>query len=217
MTPSTTKSGVVCTIATGPHLEMYDVTGPSLARYAARYGYDFVPVHERLSLARPPAWDKVELLRALVDEYDLVFWVDDDAIVLADAPDIATALRPNAFMHLVEHRTDVGRVPNSGVVALRGGKRSARFLETVWNQTQFIHDKWWENAAIIRLLGYRNIPTRGLQPVVPSPWRIGCSFIDGRWNSIAESPAPDPYIVHFPGIPLPDRIAQLRALVPVGA
>jgi hypothetical protein len=202
---------VVCTIATGPHLELYDVTGPALRRYADAFGYDFVAVHERLAPARPAAWDKVELLRALVDEYELVVWVDADALVLPDAPDLRSALRTSAFLHLVEHRTGGGRIPNSGVLALRGGARSAQFLEAVWSQTRFVHDRWWENAAINHLLGYRAIPLRGVAPVVPSRWRAGTRFLGGRWNSIPDAPAVDPYIVHYPGIPLEQRLARLRA------
>lgn len=208
---------VVCTVATGPHLVLFDVTGPPLRAYAERFGYEFVAVHERLAPGRPAAWDKVELLRALVESHELVVWVDADAIVLPHAPDIATALRPRAFMHLVEHDAGAGRIPNSGVVALRGGDRSARFLERVWAQTRFINDRWWENAAINHLLGYRTIPLWGTHPVVPSRWRVGCRFLDGAWNSIPECPAPAPFVVHFPGIPLDERLTRLRDLAPVGA
>jgi hypothetical protein len=97
------------------------------------------------------------------------------------------------------------------VLALRGGARSAQFLEAVWSQTRFVHDRWWENAAINHLLGYRTIPLRGVVPVVPSRWRAGTRFLDGRWNSIPDVPAVAPYIVHYPGIPLEQRLARLRA------
>jgi hypothetical protein len=203
---------VVCTAATGPHLELFAITGPALEGYARRHGHEFVALHERLAGGRPPAWDKVELLRALVDEHDLVVWVDADALVLDDAPDIRSALVPGAFLHVVEHRARRSRIPNSGVMALRGGHRSAQFLERVWAQRRFVHDRWWENAAINHLLGYRAVPLVGVRPVVPAPWRRGVHHLDHAWNSIPEDPATRPYIVHFPGIPLAERRAGLEQL-----
>ena len=151
---------VLCTTAYGRHLELFDITGPPLAQYADANGYELVVLHERLARGRPPAWDKVVLLHTLVAEHDLVVWIDCDALVLDHTPDISGALAPDRFLHLVEHRSENGRIPNTGVLALRGGERSKRFLDRVWSQRRFIHDRWWENAAVNHLLGYRHVPRR---------------------------------------------------------
>jgi len=119
---------VLCSMANGAHLDLFDVTGPALERYAGRHGYELVVAHERLSRGRPPAWDKIVMLHSLVARHDLVVWIDADALVLDHAPDIADVVAPNRFLHLVEHRTSRGRVPNTGVLALQGGARSRRFL-----------------------------------------------------------------------------------------
>jgi hypothetical protein len=199
---------VLCTMAYGRHLELFDVTGPALERYASAHGYELVVLHERLARGRPPAWDKVVLLHSLVEERDLVVWVDCDALILDGAPDIAGALAPDRFLHLVEHRTPRGRVPNTGVLAMQGGERSARFLDRVWSQRRFVNDRWWENAAVNHLLGYRGVA--GSRPVVPSRWRAGVGFLDCSWNSIPEDPSPRPHVVHFPGVPLEQRLHELR-------
>ena len=202
---------VLCTAAHGGHLDLFDVTGPALRRYADAHGYELVVLHERLGRGRPAAWDKVVLLHALVRDHDLVVWVDCDALVLDDAPDIAGTLQPDRFLHLVEHRTKNGRVPNTGVLALRGGDRSARFLEKVWRQERFVHDRWWENAAVNHVLGYRRVPKAGVQPVVPVGPRAGVGFLDRAWNSIPDDASPRPHIVHFPGTPLVDRLHALQS------
>jgi hypothetical protein len=198
----------LCTTAFGRHLELFDITGPALERYAERHNYEFVVLHERLAGGRPPAWDKIVLLHSLVAESDLVVWIDCDALVLDGAPDIADDLTPDRFGHLVEHRTGSGRVPNTGVMALRGGERSAKFLDVVWSQTQFVDDRWWDNAAVNHVLGYRDV--FGVRPVVPSRWRREVGFLDGAWNSIPDDPAPRPHILHFPGRPMDDRLRELR-------
>lgn len=204
-------STVVCTMAHGPHIALLDVTGPALGRYAERFGYEFVEVRHRLDPSRPASWDKVVLLRALVREFDTVLWVDADAAVLDAAPAIEDALQPKRFMHVVEHRLAGGRVPNAGVMAFRGGRVSRAFLDRVWSSRRFVQHKWWENAAILHLLGYRD--RDGLRPVVPSAWRMGLGVLDTAWNSIPADPSPRPYIVHVPGVPLDERLRVLSNAV----
>ncbi|HWS44883.1 MAG TPA: hypothetical protein VN636_03410 [Acidimicrobiia bacterium] len=199
---------VLCTTAYGPHLDLFAITGPALERYARAHGYETVVVHERLDRSRPPAWDKVVLLHALVPEHDLVVWVDADALVLDGAPDIAGALRPRAFAHLVAHRTPRGRIPNTGVMALRGGRVTERFLEHVWVQRRFVHHRWWDNAAVNHVLGFRGAHRSAA--IVPSLWRARVGFIDRAWNSIPDDRSPAPHIVHFPGIPLDERRRALE-------
>ena len=202
---------ILCTAAFGAaHLELFDVTGPALERYAAEHGYELFVLRERLSRGRPPAWDKVVLLHSLVAMHELVVWIDCDALVLPGAPDIAGALGRNRFLHLVEHRSANGRIPNTGVLALRGGDRSSRFLEHVWAQRRFVHHRWWENAAVNHVLGYRSVPGLGSMPVVPSRWRAGAGFLDRAWNSIPEDAAPAPYVVHVPGLAFDERLRLLR-------
>ncbi len=199
---------VLCTAAFGRHVELFDVTGPALERYANVHGYDLVVQRERLARGRPPAWDKVVLLHALVADRDLVVWIDCDALVLDGAPDVAEALQTDRFLHLVEHRSAHGRIPNTGVLALRGGDRATRFLDCVWAQRRFVEHRWWENAAVNHLLGYRHV--FGSRRLMPSRWRSGVGFLDRKWNSIPDDPSPQPHVVHFPGIPLDDRLRELR-------
>jgi len=199
---------VLCTAAYGRHLELYDVTGPALERYAHAHGYKFVALHDRLANGRPPAWDKVVLLHSLAKENELVVWIDCDALPLEGAPDVAGALTPNRFLHLVEHRNGRDRIPNTGVLVLQGGDRSCAFLDQVWRQRRFVHDRWWENAAVNHLLGYRDVG--GVRPVAPSRWRSRVGFLDRAWNSIPDDTSPRPHIVHFPGVPIDDRLRELR-------
>jgi hypothetical protein len=202
---------ILCTLAHGPHLALFDITAPALERYSKNHGYEFVGVTERLEPSRPAAWDKVVLMHELASDNALVVWIDADAVVCDGAPDIADALQPRRFIHLVEHRVARGRVPNTGVIAIRGGSTSRRFLDRVWSQRRMVHNEWWENAATLHLLGYRNVG--GFRPVVPTRWRLGMGVLDKAWNSIPDDPAPRPYVVHYPGLPLAARLAALKQAV----
>ncbi len=201
---------VVCTIGSGPHRALLDVTAPALERYADRHGYDAVVLDRKVAPHRPASWSKVALLHDLVHDYDLVCWIDSDALVVDGAPDVADACVPRAFLHLVEHALPIGRVPNCGVMVLRGGATSRRLLLRLWRRVEFVQHHWWENAALLRLLGYRTTPP--VHPVRPSAWRLGVHFLDRAWNSIPADPSPRPYVVHVPGLSLEDRLARLRAV-----
>ena len=198
---------MICTLAHGPHRELLGVTRPALERYAERHDYDVRVVESRMAPARPVSWEKVALLHSLVDEYQVVCWVDADAVVLDTAPDITHEVDRARFLHLVEHRVDGERRPNAGVMVLRGGRLASRFLERVWEQHQLVHHKWWESAAVAHLLGYRIWPST--RPARPSAWRPLVGFLDRSWNSIPDDPAPRPHVVHYPGLPMHERLAAL--------
>jgi galactosyl transferase GMA12/MNN10 family len=199
---------VVCTIATGRHRELLDVTRPALDAYADRHGYDVVVLDRAVAAHRPASWGKIPLLHDLAARYDVAFWIDSDAVIVDDTVDVADELSPRAFLHLVEHTTTSGRVPNCGVLAVRGGARTRAFLERVWQKAEYAQHEWWENAAVLDLLGYRlEVPVR---PARPSRWRLGVAWLDLAWNSIPSDPAPEPRILHFPGLAFTERLDRLR-------
>lgn len=204
----------VCTAAHGPHGALLEVTGPALERYAQRHRASLVVLDHRLAPERPAAWDKILLLRDLIGEHDVVCWVDADAFVLDTAPAIAAELTSMHFLGVVEHTMRGMRVPNTGVMVVSSGRRAARFLDAVWSRTDYVHHRWWENAALLATLGYRLGPHVG--PARPSRWRAGVRFLDKSWNSIPDDPAEHPFVAHFPGLPLDERLALLRRVAREG-
>jgi hypothetical protein len=99
-------------------------------------------------------------------------------------------------------------MPNSGVWVLRTGEDCRTFLQAVWDQDDLLEHQWWENAAIVRLLGYELDPPR---PGPPTIWSERTHILDTRWNSIRDDPAPGAFIRHYPGYKLRTRtIFMLR-------
>jgi hypothetical protein len=99
--------------------------------------------------------------------------------------------------------------PNTGVWLLRSGRHAAEYLEAVWASEQYIHDHWWENAAVVDLLGYSMWPCR---PGPPTEWVSGTVFLDQDWNSIRRFRGNRPgRIRHYAGRPLPSRRWGARA------
>lgn len=201
---------VVCTIAYGNHRELLEIARPTLVAFAGAKGYDLVVMEHRLASDRPASWSKVVLLHQLVQQYELVLWIDADALFVDPTRDVAAELQHFRFLHLVSHQIGSERVFNCGVMAFRGGAVSRRFLERVWNQHDLVHHDWWENAAVLRLLGYRL--ERPVRPARVSPWLAGVGRLDVAWNSIPDCPSPAPVIAHFPAMTQAARVEAMRAV-----
>ncbi len=203
---------VICTLGVGPHTELLDIVRPSLERYAVRHGYDLVTRTDVDGIGtRPPAWGKVALVRGLLERYDVVVWIDVDAVIVDPTDDIAAVRWPRPI-HLVHHVIDGVVIPNAGVFVMRRCRSSLRLLERIWHDERWIDHRWWENAALIAAVGGDGdvgLTTRR------SRLRARGVFgeLDHRWNSIPPCPAPQPAIVHLAGVSHSERVAQLRALV----
>lgn len=197
----------IASIGTGSHERLLRLAARSFRPFARRHGYDLHLHTEIVDPSRPAPWSKVPILRDLLERYDKVVWLDSDLVIVDPREDLPD---PD-LMALVEHTTKEGRMPNSGVWVLRGSEDARLFLDTVWAQEDLIDHRWWENAAICRLLGYT------LDPVAPgasTPWLEKTTFLDPRWNSIPDAPAASPRIRHYPGYSVKTRAAfMLRDLV----
>jgi galactosyl transferase GMA12/MNN10 family len=202
----------LCTVAAGEFAGLHEIARPGLEAYAKRHGWELV-VGGGDAYGRPPAWAKVPLLAEFVRRYELVAWIDADAVIVDDSRDLASELRFGRELYLVEHRHEPsGEVTaNTGVLLLRGGRWAERFLAAVWAQEDLVEHRWWENAAVMRLLGYRIDP----QPAGRerrTRWLRRVRFLDVAWNSTPHWHASSaPRIVHFAGLPLAERRERMLA------
>jgi hypothetical protein len=192
---------VLCSLAVGPYVDLLAVSSITFEAYAAVHGYDLRFSTELLAPERPAAWSKIALVRELLERYDQVLWVDADAIFLDISKDIADLLRPDKDLYLVEHRyaeDDSWRSANTGVFLVRSSDWSRRFFERVWTAEQYVDHPWWENAAVLDLLGYE------LSPDLSPPRKLRSTEFDSHvellgleWNTTAGAPpVPWPRIRH---------------------
>jgi hypothetical protein len=194
---------VIVSLGSGPQSRLLRIAERSFRRYAARHDYTLELHTQVLDPTRPAPWSKVVLLRRLAESYDLVLWLDADLVIVDPSLDIACELEDGRFLYMVEHQTREGHMPNSGVMMLRGGTQTIAFLDEVYAQEDLVNHRWWENAAICRLLGYRLDP---VERDAPTPLLSQHTrFISPRWNSIRDAPATKPRIRHYPGYSLKVR------------
>lgn len=178
----------ICSLALGMHSHLQAVASPTLVAYAKRWKWDVVLSSENLANDRPPAWAKVRLMQQLLDEYEMILWIDSDALIVELDRDIMAELpQTNSDIYLVEHAQAAPEnavVPNSGVLLLRRSPYTADFLKRMWDMTEFIEHNWWENAALLAMLGHSlEAPW---QLIEPTSDRAHVGFLDLAWNSVPD-------------------------------
>lgn len=220
---------VLCSIGSGPHAALLDVSAPTFRDYADRHGYELL-ISTTSRPERPPSWSKVSMLREASEAFDLMVWIDADAVIVDPRDDIAAELAPDRQLALVQHRHRGGLAPNAGVFVLRTGDFAKALLEQLWSARRFIHHPWWESAALVQALGY-HLPgsldpgwrgrlhrladrVRAPRPCGPerrTPFLDGTQFLPVEWNSVYLDRAAEPRILHCPAVPVEQRLRDMRA------
>ena len=110
---------------------------------------------------------------------------------------------PEYWQAMVRHHTDDGEVPNTDVWLCR--KPMIPILEEVWGMTKWLMHGWWEQAALLELMGYTvYAPCRELGN--PTDLYNKTYFLDNGWNVHKwDKPQPEhPRIQH--ATMYPDRV-----------
>ena len=205
------SSRALVTFGTGPAGELLDVTLPGFQDFAARHGYDLV-VGSGDSGGRPPAWGKVRLLQQVLRSYDEAVWIDADVLIVDGSSDLPS-LPHEAFQGLVEQRSG-GTLINTGVWQIRAGTDADAFLSLVWAQDSRVNHQWWEQAAVLDLLGYVRLPgdDDAIEPTgrgAMTTWFAKTSLLDSTWNALYHPLLRDsdtPRFWHFAGMSQHERL-----------
>ncbi len=217
------SSRCIITYAAGGHEELLDVSAPTYADFAKRHSYDFI-IGERLT-DLPPAWNKIPLLLFALQHYEEAVWFDCDLIVTdptSDFPPMVSDPSTGRFTghashSLVRHFAWDSEVPNSGVWRVR--TEAISLLNAIMELSVFTDHGWWEQAALLTLMGY-TVPPQGsdfrethCRCVHKTRWYNECQFMRLKFNSHPNYRAEHPVIVHCSYTNMQERLEVMRALV----
>ena len=208
----------IITYAAGAHEELLDVSLPTYKEFAHRHGYEVIVGNKLTDL--PPAWNKVPLLLESLQRFDEVVWFDCDLVIVDPTEDFP---RMGDSLHsLVRHFENNSEVPNSGVWRLKQyalNHYSERLLNGILDLDVFTNHGWWEQAALMTLMGYI-VPPEGsdfkdtkCRCVYKTVWYRCCQFMRLCWNSHPNYRAEHPRIVHCSYESMVQRLEVMRALV----
>lgn len=200
---------------------MGDLAAASVRRYAARHGFA-VSIEPAVAFERHPAWYRIKLIEARFAEgFDFVLWIDADAIVVRFDRSILSEVEAGRDLYLVRqtvpHISTTVPVPNTGVLLVRNTAWAHALLRDIWNEVAYLDHPWFENAALIKLLGYRSLLGEGDD--VPDVERLArIKFLPVEWNSLPRhQTAADPIIRHYAGEPRDIREREMLRDAVIGA
>ncbi len=191
---------------------MSHVSGRNVDRTRVDRAVDWLAAKTTVFFApeEPPAWEKLRQIEEALTNYDVVVWLDADAVIVDHDQDLCQAVPEGSWLAMVEHRFG-GRAPdhfNSGVMLFRRCPEARHFIREAQALQGFRFHRWWDQAAILYLLGYT---LRGTKRHRDTGAFRALTQLPLEWNSIPGATAEHPRIKHYAGIGNVQRLRLLRA------
>lgn len=109
-------------------------------KYSEQYGYDIIIGNDLIDPSRPSAWSKLKICKYYLNQYDYIFYIDMDAIIMNKNIPLETFITLAGYQYDFILTEDWNGI-NTGVFFVKNTKFSSWFLELAWNQTQLIKKK----------------------------------------------------------------------------
>lgn len=142
------KKWAFCQVATPEVMDYAEYTLFANERYCEKHGYDFRVTRTALS-SRWPTWEKVLMTLQYMVEYDFVYMLDADAMIINHETELRELLVKDKDFYLCNDERHRGRPYsiNTGTWLLR--------VDEPWKKdffSKFFH-KWWELGESLERLG----------------------------------------------------------------
>ena len=189
----------------------------TLKTYTQKFDYDVRIDSDLETTERNPSWQKIPLILGLFQEgYDFVFWLDADALFLRYDQGLQEMIEPGKDIYMVSHPIPdpvIGQrdTPNAGVMLLRNSEWTRSLLQDLWDFEEYVRHPWFENAALLDLMGYYYPLEKG-ENQLNLEFLEHVKFIGLEWNSFPHVPnccASHPIIKHYAGLDNEIRIGKM--------
>lgn len=169
--------------------------------YCERHGYTYLEAQEEWwNRDRPLAWSKVPLWQEKAGETDKwdYIWISDADVWITNPElrleDHVLPLLPPGKDLLLTY--DSCQHVNSGNMIVRPGAWAVDFFKRVWEQTEYTYHIWFENAAIIKLMGNSPSDMEHIECTMEA-WRFNAYLRGHRGTRLWQ---PGDFLVHFAGV-----------------
>jgi len=203
-------------------------TKETFKKYAEIQGYNFENVIIP-DTGRPPAWSKIRILmdEMIKKEFEFLMWIDADAFFNNYNIDIANEIEQDKEIYIVKHYCQVHKGSiyhntkltilriNTGVLLMKNSEHNLKFLQKVWDKKEYINHQWWEQAAMMDVMGFRSELNGNLHDNKGNSYLEKIKFLSNDWNSIPSNldlsmEKQDPIIIHLAGMKFDERIKYIN-------
>lgn len=192
--------------------DIVNITQPIFIKYCTLKNYSYrIEDLSRYNLSRPPAWSKIsivleEMEKDLVDFY---LWIDADAVILNLDFDPLTFVTETHDIYMARDFNNL----NSGVMLLKHTDYTKKFLQTVWDMTEYIENSSWENEAIIEMYKANTIDLQN--HLFELPAKIFNAYEHASYGVTKEENevCNDTFIFHAPALGINERKELIKKYV----
>lgn len=146
--------------------------------------------------SRPIPWSKIPLIHNHLPKISTEFLLYLDADTLITNPNfdftpyVSKLNQEKTDLLLVRDRMAL----NTGVMLIRNSSKVLDLFQRVWNHTEFINHKWWEQAALIKEHS-KNKESKRLISIVPKAEHgLLNPTVKKHWSK-------ESFLIHFAGLP----------------
>jgi len=79
---SKAKKIAIVTLYDKNYKEFAQYSVPNKLRYAKIHNYDLIVFDDAIDKTRPPQWSKIKAIQSVLNDYDWVWWIDIDSIIM---------------------------------------------------------------------------------------------------------------------------------------
>ena len=206
LNPSNEKVALL-TFATGKYNSLLKLSSPLMKIYAELWGFSYFELKESLDLKRPISWSKLLAIENLLQKYEVVIYLDVDVMILKMDENILEDFDKRYDFAWRVSSISGKLSPNAGVMLFRSSVATKSLLRCAYEQTDLIYDGWWEQAALIRVLGYSDPRPSSVEKLANAPLvTVRERKLMPKWNSVAlEAGSGQANFRHFAGEPFSVR------------
>jgi hypothetical protein len=159
--------------------KMSQMTFPRIESYAKRYNADCKLIKFKNG-NRPISWQKIPIIKKYLKKYDIVLWIDIDVVIIYEEENIFDNVENNKIQCIVNHHILDYLVPNAGVWILT--KKMLPYLEIMWDNDKFLNHGWWEQAALMELMGFVVSDDESPRLYCKTDLFNKTKWLDQKWN-----------------------------------
>lgn len=186
-----------------------DMTWETVIKYCCIHGITCErKVVEKKNLIRPISWYKIPMILENLKEYDVVLWVDADALILNHDFDLRSII-DDSVIYISKDQNGL----NCGVMMFRATEDTRLLLKAAWESTEFMDHVWWEQAAIHKLfaMDYKGIQskTKTIEQKLFNAYDYsiyGMDNTDGQYDYGS-------FVLHLPGMPVSTKISKIKEVL----
>lgn len=113
--------------------------------YCRLHNYDYICMKQNAAPGKHPVWGKIRVVRDLLNTYDIVIWVDADAIIANKNFNIQPYIIDNFDLYISQDNNGI----NTGIFIIKNTETGKKILDQIWNSyRQFQYVTFRQQACL---------------------------------------------------------------------